>query len=238
MIDTFKVLEPFLILCILIVCYAGVAVVMLQNIEAACRSKKVTMHDDKEKFSAVTIIYMGFVYGQLLVWGLRILIWRLVPFDYFTWVDNMLYYYLAAVGIFCMGIFNLTNVAFLYERKKEQEIKRIWIALKIGMIPFYLLNVVHYLCESRVPEEMYWTSVFATLFLIFSFPVTAFVFPCILNFINGCIGWYYIYYLRRQGKEKKRLFWGHYILQAFPILDLISMVLILKRYREGTEKIT
>lgn len=193
--------------------------------------KRVAGYTDKEKFSVVTVIYMVCIYGQLLFWGLWAYTQQLFRFTFFSWVGNMAFYYISSACIFCMGIFNLANVVFLHERRKQQEIKRIWIVLKIGMIPFYLLNAVHYIYESKAPEELYWTSIFSTVFFIALFPFVALALPCFLNLLNGCIGWYYIHYLRKQNKKGKHPSGIHYFLQVFPILDLTSMAMILKRYK-------
>lgn len=63
-------------------------------------------------------------------------------------------------------------------------------------------------------------------------PVMLFAFPCVLNFLNGCIGWNYIRDLQVRGENKKRPSWIHYVFQAFPVLDLISMAVILKGHKE------
>lgn len=230
-INLFKILELVFCLGIMSIFFIWMIGEMVHSIMKISNEKKVAGYKDKEKFSVVTVIYMVCIYGQFLFWGMRAYSQHLFRFTFFSWVGNMAYYHISFACIFCMGIFNLANAAFLHERRKLQEIRRIWIVLKIGMIPFYLLNTVHYIYESKVPEELYWTSIFSAVFFIVLFPFVALALPCVLNFLNGCIGWYYIYYLRKQNKKGKRPFWIHYVLQAFPILDLISMVVMLKGHK-------
>lgn len=232
-INFFKILECWFYLAAMIACLIWIIGEMIHSLMKMCHKKKAAGCDDGEKFSMVAVIYLIFIYGHFLLWWMRVYTQQFFQFTCYTWMGNMLFYYLSSAGILCMGIFNLANAAFLHERGKAQEIKRIWIVLKIGMIPFYLLNVVHYISESKVPAEMCWTSIFSYAFLISLAPYMIVMFPCVLIFLNGCIGWYYIYHLRKTGKMEKHSFWIHCVLQVFPILDLVSMVMILKKKTGG-----
>lgn len=214
------------------ICCVVMLVEDIYNLELLCSKKNKAKHGNKGKFSVAAIIYIVFIYGQLLFgWWQRWFGDNIFEFSFISWAGNMLYYCHTSMGIGVMGFLNLVSVVILHERGKIQNIKRIWILLKIGMIPFYLLNVVHFMYESEIMEGTHeFTLMVSMIILPILYPVMLFLLPCAFNFLNGCIGWYYIHYLRKQNKRGKRPVWMHYVLQAFPILDLISMTVILKRY--------
>lgn len=218
---------------IAVVCYACVKEIV-HNLLCMSTKKKAVVRDTEAKFSIITIVYIICLYVQPLV-GLLPLFTGLSHFIFYTWIDHVIYYYFTSMGLFLLGIINLSNAEFLYAGRKIREVKRIWITLKIGMLPFYLLNGIHYLYAIEPPKEGDVLYVLSILFLMAMVPVMLFIFPCVFIFLNGCIGWKYICCLREQSGDKKHPSKIHHILQSLPVLDLISMAVILKRYKFSPE---
>lgn len=221
--------------------YMGIAIAgyvcvreFVHNLLGMKVKQKAAVYHAKAKFSIITIVYIICLYLQAFI-GLLPSFVDEPHFIFYTWLDQVVFYFLTSVNLFLLGIINLGNVEFLYERRKVQEIKRIWITLKLVMIPYYLLNGMHYLYAIEPPEEGDWLYVLLIFFLLGMIPVMLFIFPCVLNFLSGCIGWNYIRYLQGQGEGEKKLSNIHYVLQSFPVLDLISMAVILKKYKCSPE---
>lgn len=220
------------------VIYIGVVIVgyacvkeFVQNLLSMSTKGKAIVSGTGSKFSIITIAYIICLYVQSL-FGLLRLFAGSFHFISYTWFDHVNYYFIVSIISLGLGIINLINAEFLYVGRKAREVKRIWITLKIGMIPFYLLNGIHYLYAIESPKEGEWSYALSIIFLIAMTPVMLFAFPCVLNFLNGCIGWNYIRDLQVRGENKKRPSWIHYVFQAFPVLDLISMAVILKGHKE------
>ena len=224
---------------IVIACYVCIKE-FVHNLLCISIKEKVVVRDTEAKFSIITIVYITCLYVQSII-GLLPLFAGKSHFIFYTWSDHVVYYFFTSIGLFLLGTMNLANTEFLYLGKKVRQVKRIWIILKIGMLPFYLLNGIHYLYAIEPPKEGEWGYALSIVFLIALVPVMLFAVPCVFNFLNGCIGWNYIYYLREQSGDKKHPSKIHYVLQSLPVLDLISMAVILKRYRvslENEEEIT
>lgn len=234
MLQVYKILGFLLYLGIVVVCYVCVKE-FAHNLLIVSAKKKAVVYHDETKFSIITIVYMIGLYVQAFI-GLLPLLADLLHFIFYTWFYHVAYYYLTSIGLFWLGIINLVNVEFLYVKGEIRKANKIWITLKIGMLPFYLLNGIHYLYAIEIPDKVDWFYVVLSIFFLYGMvPVMLFIFPCALNFLNGCIGWNYIRYLRGRGEDKKRPSWIHYVLQSLPVLDLFSMAVILKKYKVSPE---
>lgn len=216
-----------------VICYACLKE-FVHNLLTMNAWKKAVVHNDKTQISIIMITYIVCLYVQTLI-GLLPMFVNLPHFIFYTWLDHVVYYFFTSRGLFWLGIINLANAVILYAGKKVQEIKKIWIILKVAMLPFYLLNGIHYLYAIEAPEEGDWLYVLSIMILLGLVPVMLFIFPCVLNFLNGCIGWNYIHYLQGQDEGEKGPSKIHYVLQSLPVLDLISMAVLLKRYKGSGE---
>lgn len=68
------------------------------------------------------------------------------------------------------------------------------------------------------------------MLLFFLLPV---LFACQLIIQSGCTGVIYIKFLRKQHSEKTPSA-VHYLLQLIPVLDVVSTLIVLKKYGEVT----
>lgn len=227
---TYKYIELCACLMILLAGISAMLVVFFRNAEYVCSKGKKAEYYNERKSLVTATVYLAYLGAQLLLGMIRLFSQQFVEFTFLTLAGNVMYYFLSSFGLWFIGMLNLVNVMLLWERGKVQEIKKTWTELKIGVIIFFPLNWVHFICQLKAPEGMAWTEVFSTIVGYCFFGICVLILPCMLNFLNGCAGWHYIYYLRQKCKGGKRPSWGHYVLQAVPVLDIISMIWILKRY--------
>lgn len=98
-----------------------------------------------------------------------------------------------------------------------------WKLLKLRSVPFYILNFLY--------SFIIWFVLIGAsrgiLVLFVSIPV---FFTCSMIVQSGIFGVCVVRYLSRLPGYEKRLAWIHYILQLISVLDLISTILILKKY--------
>lgn len=138
-----------------------------------------------------------------------------------TVVMGLFEFYLAmAVIVHIAGWVCVAAAGMAYCRNEADNLRKGWKWLKLWSIPFYILNFL-YSCL------VWFVLVGASrgmMILLVPLPV---IFTCILIVQSGCVGICYIMLLRK--KHQKCPSGIHYALQFFPVIDIFSTILILKK---------
>ncbi|MDD6058015.1 MAG: hypothetical protein PUB98_07140 [Clostridiales bacterium] len=135
--------------------------------------------------------------------------------------------------VLCLGMIGVLHLcgwvcvilsAVAYNRGRWEKLRRGWRLLKLGSIPFFLLNFL-------LSAAVWFVLIGATRGLYaFLVPIPIFL-TCILIVQSGIVGILYLLSLRRQEEKDKRPSGVHYVLQLMPVLDVISTLILLRRYR-------
>lgn len=125
-------------------------------------------------------------------------------------------------GWVCAGM-----AIYAYRRGKSEELRRSLKLLKLGSIPFYLLNFAY---SFAVWGLLVGASRGMMFFLV---PIPVFI-TCLMIFQSGCVGICYVKCLRNQPENGLKPSGVHYIMQLVSVLDIISTAVILRKYKRGS----
>lgn len=115
-----------------------------------------------------------------------------------------------------------------YKKGEPDKLKKAARLLKLGSIPFYILNFI------------YCFMVYGVLLgasrgmLFFIVPIPIF-FTCMLIVESGVVGICYVMWLRKYPQNGKRPWAVHYFLQLISVLDMISTIVLLIKYRKKAD---
>ncbi len=132
--------------------------------------------------------------------------------------------YLLAIGLVqLLGWVSAGASIFAYRRNDMARLLSGWRTLKLGTIPFYILNFLW--------SFLAWGAIVAASRGIFLplIPIPIGV-TWLMVIQSGFTGWLYIRCLRESGKDAAVL---HSVCQFLPVLDVLSTLLLLRRQREG-----
>lgn len=108
-----------------------------------------------------------------------------------------------------------------YRRNDMARLRSGWRTLKLGAIPFYILNFIW--------SSLAWGALVAasrgTLLLLVPIPIGV---TWLMVIQSGVTGWLYIRCLRESGEDAAML---HSVCQFIPVLDVSSTLLLLRRRR-------
>lgn len=138
------------------------------------------------------------------------------------------FYFLMVVVVHIVGWISVGAAVSAYRREEYDQIRKAWKLLKLGTIPFYILNFLY--------SFFIWFLLVGAsrgiLIILVPIPI---IFTCLLIVESGCVGWCYIKYLRKRpkpenGRRPSRI---HYLMQVVSVFDMISTVVLLRKYKEG-----
>lgn len=138
------------------------------------------------------------------------------------------FYLLMIVLVQIWGWITVSRAVAAYRRGRSAALWQGWRLLKLGSIPFYILN---FLWSCLVWFILVGASR-GILFLLVPIPV------CITGLMvvqTGCVGACCLKILRSQAEGTRRVHGIHYLLQLLPVLDVISTLVVLKRYPQPKE---
>lgn len=116
-----------------------------------------------------------------------------------------------------------------YKQREDKKLRKAMKMLKLGSIPFFILNFILS------------TVVFGAIaaappgFGIILAPIPV-IFTCALIVESGCVGICYVMYLRTHPVNGRRPLGIHYLLQLISLLDIISTIVILARYKQESKE--
>lgn len=130
--------------------------------------------------------------------------------------------YLLAIGFVQITGWIYVGAALkAYGAGEIEKLKKGWKILKLGSIPFYILNFLYSLF-------VWFLLVGASRGLFFLLvPIPVFI-TSIMILQSGIAGVCYVKYLRDNAQEKPSSF--HFVFQLLSVLDIISTILLLKKY--------
>lgn len=143
-----------------------------------------------------------------------------------------------AAGVLLLAVFLLVILAVqitgwvgvglaasTYHGGRYENLKKGWKLLKLGSIPFYILNFLYcfFVWGILVGASR------GMLIILVPIPV---IITCTLVVQSGCFGVYYVKYLRADRPKEERPSKVHYVLQLISGLDVVSTLCLLRRYKE------
>ena len=136
----------------------------------------------------------------------------------------LMLYLFSAVLIHILGMVSAVMAGVAYQEGRFEQLCKGWKALKLYSIPFYIFNFIFSFL-------LYSALVMATRgFLIILLPIPV-LFTCALIAESGVWGIFYVKYLRRRsGDEAQKPGGIHYLFQMLSVFDVVSTVVILKKY--------
>ncbi len=135
---------------------------------------------------------------------------------------SLLLVYLLAVGLVQLLGWTSAGASILaYRRNDTARLLSGWRALKLGAIPFYILN---FLWSVLVWGALV-TASRGTFILLVPIPICL---TWLMVVQSGVTGWLYIRCLRESGEDAAIL---HSVCQFIPVLDVLSTLLLLRRRR-------
>lgn len=131
-----------------------------------------------------------------------------------------LFYCAEIVAIQVFGWLCVGKAAKAYRKNQAEELCCSWKLLKLASIPFYIVNFLVCVFLTFVSGGL--------LLLIMIIPC---IITCLMIVQSGIVGIYYIKYLRQQPENSGKPFGIHCALQLISVLDVVSTIIILKKYR-------
>lgn len=134
----------------------------------------------------------------------------------------LLLFYLCAIGLVqLLGWVSAGAAVSAYRRNDMARLLSAWRTLKLGAIPFHILNFFW--------SVLAWGAIVAASRGVFLLLVPI---PVCLTWLmvvqSGVTGWLYIRCLRESGEDAAIL---HSVCQFLPVLDVLSTLLLLRRRR-------
>ena len=137
------------------------------------------------------------------------------------------YLFMIAV-VLCIGWIAVAMSYSAYNKGQYLIIKKSWKLLKIGGIPFYILNFIYsfvvWFCLVGASRGLMLILVPIPIIITYSFIIQ-----------SGCIGAFYIRRLRKNPNIFINVNAIHYLLQFISILDIISTIVLLRKYESVDE---
>lgn len=138
-------------------------------------------------------------------------------------IGLLAFYLLEIVVVHVLGWVTVSMAGTAYRRGEFEKLKSGWKLLKLSSIPFYILNFIYSFL-------VWFILVGASRGILIIFVPIPIIITCLLIVQSGCVGVLYIKYLRKQPGENGRPHGIHYLLQMVSVLDVISTLVILKKY--------
>lgn len=130
------------------------------------------------------------------------------------------FYFLRIAAIQIVGWYCVSKAADRYHQNEGEKLRCSWKLLKLFSIPFYILNFLEW-CFLIVASRG---------LLIFVVVIPGAI-TCMMIVQSGIVGIYYIKYLRQRPENKGKPAAFHYVLQLISVLNVVSTVIILQKYR-------
>lgn len=135
----------------------------------------------------------------------------------------LLAYLLAIALVQLLGWVSVGASIFAYRQNDMARLLSGWRTLKLGAIPFYMLNFLW--------SSLAWGAIVAAsrgiFLLLIPIPIGV---TWLMVIQSGFTGWLYIRCLRESGEDAAIL---HSVCQFLPVLDVLSTLLLLRRRRKG-----
>lgn len=185
-----------------------------------------------QKFPRITFSCIACMYLYLLATALRFFLF----YDRFQYnIEHTLYFAGTFIYIGILSACNMITLQLLCERNMIESLKKSWVALKLAFIPFVPINIWLY---QHIHKSIFSLEVSDSLTMIawyLFFPWLLITTPIVLSFllhiVHGCIGINYVRCIKRHTEDKQKPSGFHFVMQMIPILDLISMSILLIKYR-------
>lgn len=144
-----------------------------------------------------------------------------------AWLKGMLILFLiSGVVLFIANVLGCM-VAVLSARVDDMALLKAVKQMKLYTIPFYLLNFVF--------QFIVWTILMMALRgMLFFLLWIPFFSAWLLILESGCVANRYIKRLRARMPDERKPGKVHYFLQLIPVLDVLSTLIVLKKYGEVT----
>lgn len=189
----------------------------------------------KYKFPRIALALIACMYLHLLTNAVRLFWFH----DRFSYLDYVTFFICEFMAICILSGLTPFTVQTLYDCGLIEQIKRIWVALKLTFLPFLPLNAwLYWECIGSAPTQhpflhFIWT-IISLLFppLPLMIPI---ILPLAMNAAYGYIGIKYIRHIRKHSDEGQQPSRFHFFLQMIPVCDCISMAFILLKYKKGNE---
>lgn len=136
-------------------------------------------------------------------------------------------FYLSVLAIvLIVGWVSAAMALAAYLKGSYDKLRSGWKLLKLGSVPFYILNFAY--------SFFMWMVLIASSrgLLIFFAPIPV-VITCTMIVQSGIFGICYVMHLRKTGVDGKVPSRIHYVMQLVSVLDVISTAVILIRERSG-----
>ena len=171
-----------------------------------------------------------FLAGMYLHLALSVLVpvFVLSQGEYTSLGVGLLLLWFAVMGaVHLLGWFTVAMAVRANGQGRHEAVYRSWRLLKLGSIPFYLLNFVY-----SVLAWFILVGASRGIFIVLV-PIPV-IFTCLLVVESGFVGVCWLRCLQGllpEGRERPRTV--HYFLQLLPALDVLSTVYLLWKYRDG-----
>ncbi len=136
------------------------------------------------------------------------------------------FYLVMIVVVQTLGWVSAAMAALAYRRGRTERLLSAWRTLKLGTVPFYVLNFLW--------SVLVWGAVTAAsrgVFLLLA-PVPV-VITCLPVVQSGVTGWLSIRSLREEGRELSVV---HSVCQFVPVLDVIDTLVLLRRAKRAPSR--
>ena len=138
-------------------------------------------------------------------------------------IGLIFFYLFMIVAVQIMGCVCFVMAIDAYRRNEYDKLFNGWKMLKLGAIPFYIINFLY----SFIVWFILVGASRGILILLVPIPI---IITCLMIVQSGGVGICYIMYLRKQFESDKKPSSIHYIMQVISVLDIISTIIILKKY--------
>lgn len=141
--------------------------------------------------------------------------------------DFLILFYLLAVGVIhILGWISAGFAVCAYRAGEYEKLRQSWKLLKIWPIPFYILN---FLYSFVVYGILVGASRGLLLILV---PIPVFI-TCSMVVQSGFHGICYVMFLRKRPVPDQRPSEVHYAFQLVPLLDIVSTIILLRKYPDN-----
>lgn len=183
------------------------------------------MNKESEKMKSAKLFLGGMYFHLVLSMIVPFGMLYLLNMEWVSLSMGLFIFYLAMIAVVHItGWVCVTMAATAYRQAQAEKLRHGWKLLKLWSIPFYVMNFL-YSCF------IWFILVGASRgILIFWVPIPIFI-TYVLIFQSSCVGIFYIKHLREQPENHGKPSGIHYVLQLVPVLDVVSTIIILRKYR-------
>lgn len=138
--------------------------------------------------------------------------------------DFLILFYLLMIGIVhILGWISAGFAVCAYQAGEYEKLRRGWTVLKIWSVPFYILNFLY--------SFIVWGTLVGASrgILVILVPIPIFI-TCSMVVQSGFHGICYVMFLRKRPAIHKRPSEVHYAFQLVPMLDILSTIILLRKY--------